>query len=98
MCHCTSYLVYTFPLHSIHPLIISHFSTRLDGSAGACVCVGGGLPEDERCADVGGECLANKHFTCMEAGAHVRTATYTHPPPPTEPPNTHVAWKAIVLC
>lgn len=61
------------------------------------VCVWGGLPEDERRADVGGECLANKHFTCMEAGAHVRTATYTHPPP-TEPPNTHVAWKAIVLC
>lgn len=39
------------------------------------VCVWGGLPEDERCADVGGECLANKHFTCMEAGAHVRTTT-----------------------
>ncbi len=47
---------------------------------------GGGLPEDEWSADVGGECLANKHFTCMDACARIRTPTYT---PPTQPPNTH---------
>lgn len=43
MCHCTSYLIYTFPLHTVHPLIISHFSTWLDES----------LLDDDCSADVG---------------------------------------------
>lgn len=59
----------------------------------------GGLPKDEWSADVGGECLANKHFTCMNACTPIHTHPHIRSPwPPAPPPNTHMAWKDFVKC
>lgn len=55
------------------------FFKRLDESRG------GGFPEDEWSADVGGECLPNKHFTCMDACAR----EHIHTPQPDPQTHTH---------
>lgn len=90
----TSSILFHFTM-SPPPLMISHFSMWPDESRG-------GLPEDEWSADVGGERLASKHFTSINACAcththlHV-TPTHTHRCTHTHT-HTHPALKVILLC